>query len=383
MFSSDPLRVHLSLVSHTNIGKTTLARTLLSRDVGEVADRPHVTETTDDYVLARDPAGCELVLWDTPGFGNSVRLAERLRGRSNPIGWFLSEIWDRFTDKAFFLDQRVVRHIRDTSSVVLYLVNVTERPDRAGYIPAEMEILSWIGKPVIVLLNQMGDPSRAKEKEEIEAWQKALAPYPFVHKILPMDAFARCWVQEVALFDAIGEALPESLSASYASLREVWVRGRRAVYASSVEAIAHHLTHLLTMTELVPTPSLKDQAISMAQRFGFLKDKTDVVKDAQASLSADAADSFCALTNRLLLHLFARIDRGSLASIPFPLSSPSLNAAKDRRPLSRCHDSLRLFHARCQVPSVPFPRSSDRRLRHRGCILHITSLRVKYLLKNC
>ena len=300
MFSSDPLRVHLSLVSHTNIGKTTLARTLLSRDVGEVADRPHVTETTDDYVLARDPAGCELVLWDTPGFGNSVRLAERLRGRSNPIGWFLSEIWDRFTDKAFFLDQSVVRHIRDTSSVVLYLVNVTERPDRAGYIPAEMEILSWIGKPVIVLLNQMGDPSRAKEKEEIEAWQKALAPYPFVHKILPMDAFARCWVQEVALFDAIGEALPEPLSAAYASLREVWVRGRRAVYASSVEAIAHHLTHLLTMTELVPTPSLKDQAISMAQRFGFLKDKTDVVKDAQASLSADAADSFCALTTRLL-----------------------------------------------------------------------------------
>ena len=83
------------------------------------------------------------------------------------------------------------------------------------------------------------------------------------------------------------------------------------------------------------------------------------------------------------LHLFARIDRGSLASIPFPLSSPSLNAAKDRRPLSRCHDSLRLFHARCQVPSAPFPRSSDRRLRHRGCILHITSHRVKYLLKNC
>lgn len=300
MFSSDPLRVHLSLVSHTNIGKTTLARTLLSRDVGEVADRAHVTETTDDYVLARGPAGCELVLWDTPGFGNSVRLAERLRGRSNPVGWFLSEVWDRFTDKAFFLDQKVVRHIRDTSSVVLYLVNVTERPDRAGYIPAEMEILSWIGKPVIVLLNQMGDPSRAKEAEEIEAWSKELAPYPFIRKILPMDAFARCWVQEAALFDAIGEALPESLAPTYATLRDVWMRGRHAIYASSVEAIAHHLTHLLTMSELVPTPTLKDQAISVVKRFGFMKDKVDVVKDAQASLSADAADSFCALTTRLL-----------------------------------------------------------------------------------
>ena len=37
--SNDPMRIHLSLVSHTNIGKTTLARTLLGRDIGEVADR--------------------------------------------------------------------------------------------------------------------------------------------------------------------------------------------------------------------------------------------------------------------------------------------------------------------------------------------------------
>ena len=68
----DSLRIHLSLVSHTNIGKTTLARTLLMRDVGEIADRAHVTETTDDYLLARGQDGSELILWDTPGFGNSV-----------------------------------------------------------------------------------------------------------------------------------------------------------------------------------------------------------------------------------------------------------------------------------------------------------------------
>ena len=35
--------VTLSLISHTNIGKTTLARTLLRQDVGEVRDAPHVT----------------------------------------------------------------------------------------------------------------------------------------------------------------------------------------------------------------------------------------------------------------------------------------------------------------------------------------------------
>ena len=104
--NNDPMRIHLSLVSHTNIGKTTLARTLLSRDIGEVADRAHVTETTDDYVLARTPEGCELILWDTPGFGNSVALAKRLEGRTNPMGWFMAEVWDRMANKSLWLNQK-------------------------------------------------------------------------------------------------------------------------------------------------------------------------------------------------------------------------------------------------------------------------------------
>src|SRR5690606_3808442 len=37
-----PQTISLSLVSHTNVGKTTLARTLLGRDVGTVRDEAHV-----------------------------------------------------------------------------------------------------------------------------------------------------------------------------------------------------------------------------------------------------------------------------------------------------------------------------------------------------
>lgn len=242
MSDHDQFRIHLSLVSHTNIGKTTLARTLLMRDVGEVADRAHVTETTDDYVLARDSAGCELVLWDTPGFGNSVALAKRLAGRSNPIGWFLSEIWDRMTNKAFWLNQRAIKHVRDISSVVLYLVNASDLPKTAPYITAEMQILSWIDKPVIVLLNQMGKPrTHAEEQADVAAWREAMAPYPFVKDILPMDAFARCWVQETALFDSIGRALPAQMHSTFDTLRDIWTRSRRALYLSSVDAMARHM----------------------------------------------------------------------------------------------------------------------------------------------
>ena len=301
---TDPLRIHLSLVSHTNIGKTTLARTLLMRDVGEIADRAHVTETTDDYVLARAIDGSELVLWDTPGFGNSVQLAKRLEGRANPVGWFLSEVWDRFTNKAFWLDQRAVRHIRDTASIVLYLVNVEEVPARSPYVPAEMKILSWIGKPVIVLLNQMGPPREAKlEAAEIDVWRQSLAPYDFVKDVLSMDAFARCWVQESALFDAIGRALPTELQAAFSELRTVWLRGRRAIYSNSVEAIARHIRLLLCASEPVPAPSLKERALNVAKRLGLAKsdpETRDALADAQAALASEAADSFCALTNKLI-----------------------------------------------------------------------------------
>ena len=49
--------IALSLVSHTNVGKTTLARTLLGRDIGEVRDAPHVTEFADVHTMLESPEG--------------------------------------------------------------------------------------------------------------------------------------------------------------------------------------------------------------------------------------------------------------------------------------------------------------------------------------
>ncbi len=46
--------ITLSLISHTNIGKTTLARTFLRRDVGQVLDQAHVTLQNEHFVLLAD-----------------------------------------------------------------------------------------------------------------------------------------------------------------------------------------------------------------------------------------------------------------------------------------------------------------------------------------
>lgn len=301
--NNDPMRIHLSLVSHTNIGKTTLARTLLSRDIGEVADRAHVTETTDDYVLARTPEGCELILWDTPGFGNSVALAKRLEGRTNPVGWFMAEVWDRMANKSLWLNQKAIKHVKETSNVVLYLVNAAELPDTAPYVSAEIRILSWIGKPVIVLLNQMGEPKAPElEQADVDRWKDAMASYPIVHSVLPMDAFARCWVQEYALFDAVAKALPEELQATMESLREVWSRQRRAAYNASILALTNYLEKLANDKEVAENTSVVDQIKFFGKKLGLFKNVTDhdPIGAAQTALSSRAADEFCALTDKLI-----------------------------------------------------------------------------------
>src|SRR5262245_42407828 len=207
--STAPVIVNLSLLSHTNMGKTTLARTLLREDIGEVADRAHVTDRAEQYPLVQSSAGDVLLLWDTPGFGDSARLLGRLRGSENPLGWFLGQVWDRFMDRPLWCSQEAMRNGRDASDLVLYVINAGEQPQSAGYVEPEMQIMGWLGKPAVVLLNQLGPPQDASEsRAEAERWRAHLAAYEFVRDVLPLDAFARCWVQEHALLERLDPLVP-------------------------------------------------------------------------------------------------------------------------------------------------------------------------------
>ena len=231
--------IALSLISHTNAGKTTLARTLLGRDVGEVRDAPHVTTEASAFPLIDTAEGDALLLWDTPGFGDSARLAQRLRQQGNPIGWFLSEVWDRFRDRSFWLTQQAVRNVRDQADVVLYLVNAAEAPGDAGYLAPELAVLEWIGKPVIVLLNQAGPPrERAEELADEARWRDALASRSRVQEVMSLDAFARCWVQELTLFAAVGRALPAARRPAFERLAGAWKARRMAQFDAAMAALA-------------------------------------------------------------------------------------------------------------------------------------------------
>jgi len=259
--TSTSARVDLTLVSHTNVGKTTLARTLLRRDIGEVRDRAHVTELSESHVLIESVEGDSLVLWDTPGFGDSARLLRRLQQAAQPLGWFLSQVWDRIADRPFWCGQQAMRNVRDSSDAVLYVANASEQPAATAYVGIEMQILEWLGKPVILLLNQLGPPRDSAElQRELQQWETLAARHACVRAVLPFDAFARCWVQEGTLLELVQRVLPAGKQAAFARLREAWKQRNWAVFEQSMQTLAHQLAVIAIDTEPIVDLDLAGKA---------------------------------------------------------------------------------------------------------------------------
>ena len=300
--SETPVQIALSLISHTNAGKTTLARTLLGRDVGEVRDEAHVTAAAERYTMIETSQGDVLSLWDTPGFGDSARLARRLAVLDKPVVGFLAMTWDRWRDRALWSSQQAVRNVRDEADAVLYLVNAAESPSDAGYIAPELQILEWIGKPVVVLLNQTGRPrAAAEEAVEIARWRDALGDRPYIRGVLSLDAFARCWVQESTLLHELASAMPQDKAAGFARLGAAWHAERQAQFDAAMAAIAEPIARAACDHVAVPDAGLRGSLLEAGKAIGMGGDRTDPAKKAamrtlSERLDADIRDS----TDRLI-----------------------------------------------------------------------------------
>lgn len=201
--------ISLALVSHTNAGKTSLLRTLLYRDVGEVADRPDVTSGIEEHELVATE-DARLVVLDTPGLGDSEALPSRLQRRPW-VAWILRELRDRLRDPRLWREQRLARDLRKRADLVLYLVDATQAPEDAVYLRAHLDALAWVGKPVIPILNRVGHHLEAQQDPHlVTRWHAALAGHAIVWRTLELDGFSRCWVQETALYGELAALLDEA-----------------------------------------------------------------------------------------------------------------------------------------------------------------------------
>ncbi|WP_313300401.1 DUF3482 domain-containing protein [Diaphorobacter sp.] len=279
-------QIEWCLLSHTNIGKTTLTRTLLADDVGEIQDAAHVTSQSRRYLMQTDAEGDQLWLWDTPGFGDSVRLYERLRQQGNPLGWFLSNVWDRWRDKPFYMSQRALVAARDHADVMLYLVNAAEDPADAGYWQAEMRILQWMHKPVIILLNQIGsDTTPEQTVADLDRWRAAVKDFhDTVHDVLVLDAFTRSWWHERKMLQSIGPLLPAAKLPAYERLLAERERRQQEREDASLHVLAAQLVQSASAQETADTAQEKfwGRAINMISQ---------KLKPAQEEMSPQARDA--------------------------------------------------------------------------------------------
>ena len=265
------------LVAHTNVGKTTLIRTLLGKDVGEIEDAPDVTKAVTSYDLVVDRTAGALRLWDTPGFGDSFRLARRFRQRHRWVAWAIRECWDRAFNQKLWRGQRLVLDLRTRASVILYPVSLLERPVDAVYVAPELEIMAWVGKPVLAIFNQgVGLQSQASEVERVNEWQRHLSGFPAVRSVLRLDAYTRCWLQELALYRELEAGWLEGIKDVWTSLRksipwgkskdmtpfEVAMQGLAQRYAEGTKAVTDKLIAInrldgVSASEIVETADAK------------------------------------------------------------------------------------------------------------------------------
>ena len=290
--SEAPTAIALSLIAHTNVGKTALARTLLKRDVGEVRDDAHVTLVAERHTMIETPQGDTLCLWDTPGFGDSARLARRLATLDRPIVGFLAMVWDRWREPALWSSQQAMRNVRDDADVVLYLVNASETPSDAGYLAPELQILEWLGKPVVALLNQTGTPrTPAVEAAEIERWRQALGSRSWMHGVLALDAFARCWVQERTWLRAVAGALSEAKQPAFARLAAAWQADSEAQFDAAMTAIAEPIARAACDRAPLADAGLRGSLVEVGKAIGLANDRVDPAKQVAMRTLADRLDA--------------------------------------------------------------------------------------------
>src|SRR5699024_4470185 len=195
--------VILAVVGHTNVGKTSLLRTL-ARDnrFGKIADEPGTTRHTEGMRLKVE-GEVVIELYDTPGLEDSMALYDFLQAipakALNPhdaqyyarIKAFLKgpEASGRFEQEA-----KVLRQLMQ-SQAGLYVVDVRE-PVLPKYRD-ELAILAHCGKPLLPVLNFTHHPNTNETQ-----WRATLSQLA-LHVIVSFDTVSPPLNGEQTLYESL------------------------------------------------------------------------------------------------------------------------------------------------------------------------------------
>lgn len=227
----------LAVVGHTNVGKTSLLRTL-TRDIGfgEVSPRASTTRHVEGARLSVDGQAL-LELYDTPGLEDAIALLDYLERLDRPgerldgparLARFLdgSEARQRFEQEAKVLRQLLA------SDAGLYVIDARE-PVLAKYRD-ELAVLAMAGRPLLPVLNFV-----AAGRHREDDWREALARLG-LHARVAFDSVAPPLDGERRLYESLALLL-EKARAPLQRLIDDHERQRQARRHSGARLIAELL----------------------------------------------------------------------------------------------------------------------------------------------
>ncbi|RMD66122.1 DUF3482 domain-containing protein [Candidatus Pacearchaeota archaeon] len=188
-------RIYIAVAGHTNVGKTTLIRTLMRSPVGEVGDRANVTQKSQVYSYESLLA----YLVDTPGlrFAGVYNLyldaVLENPGFSLPPGW---------QEKVEF-EREAVRAIRD-SNVVLYVGSLQVVPDDSH--KEEIRLIKRLQPQMVGILNFSYSVEKSKLERRVTQWRRVFFELGIDH-VLTFDTHWDRFSKVNRIYEEIAEVL--------------------------------------------------------------------------------------------------------------------------------------------------------------------------------
>lgn len=181
-----------------------------------------------------------------------MQSAPGMDGAEAPTTW-MQRTWGRVRGIAAANSTphaRALASVREHGDVVLRVVR------GVGELQESMALLQWLRKPVLVLL-QLPGADVARQEEVLSQCRAELhqAGFPGA-QALAFDQFARCWIQEPALLQAIGRAVAPAKQQGYARICKLWNERNEARLRGAMMALASHLALAAREREEVRSPPL-------------------------------------------------------------------------------------------------------------------------------
>ena len=294
--------LNVALAAHTNIGKTSIARTLLRRDVGEVRDAEHVTQSRSSYFLINTPQ-IRVRLWDTPGFGQDQALLQfaqdahqqlkRAERRDEARGHKSSNIRQAFTDQLKAqkknrkspksmernrrvesisrLDIEALSTLEEEADIILYVVPAFPNPEQLKQTRAEWSVLALLNRPIIVMINRVyerhirhkaiipsaqrsnstdgvvSDDPQSLSDQSVTLWSDEIKRYahqPPAYIVSVLDAFQRTHRDERRLYEHMTQLLTDERRILADRAMTAWDAQQSEVHVALAQCIVRSLERL-------------------------------------------------------------------------------------------------------------------------------------------